>query len=147
MKHHTPSPPATARRTGFVLLPLLLAAGFAGCASDQGYYSNSSYRGRPSTHVAAVATYNDDYVYYPAHETYYSRNRHEYVYRDGNAWVRRPQPNGVTADVLIQTPSVRLDFHDSPERHHDAVVKQYPRTWRYDRNRDGIDDRYQQPRD
>lgn len=144
MKHPTPlTPTSAAKRAAFALVPILLAASFVGCASDQGYYSNGPYRGGPTTRVAASVGYSDDYVYYPAHETYYSSNRREYVYRNGNTWVRRPQPYGVTADVLIRTPNIRMDFHDSPEYHHDAIVKQYPRDWRYDRNRDGIDDRYQ----
>lgn len=142
MKHHTPSPASAAKKASFALSSVLLAVGLFGCVADQPSYSNSPYRGPPPTRVAAVS-YSDDYVYYPAHETYYSRNRREYVYRSGNAWVRGPQPYGVTADVLIRTPSVRLEFHDSPEHHHAAVVKQYPRTWRYDRDHDGRDDRYQ----
>ena len=71
----------------------------------------------------------DDYDYYPGYEVYYARNRHEYVYREGNAWVHRPQPPGVSANVLLAAPSVRVDFHDSPERHHDAVVRSYPKNW------------------
>jgi hypothetical protein len=32
--------------------------------------------------------------------------------------------------VLLATPSVRVDFHDEPEHHHDSIVKTYPRNWR-----------------
>lgn len=73
----------------------------------------------------------DDYEYYPNYEVYYSRNRHEYVYLDGGSWVRRPQPSGVTLDVLVHSPSVRLDFHDAPELHHSSVVRSYPRNWKH----------------
>src|SRR5450756_1340331 len=71
----------------------------------------------------------DDYVYYPNYEVYYSSSRHQYAYRDGRNWVSRPAPRGVTVDVLVASPSVRMDFHDSPARHHDAIVRQYPRSW------------------
>ena len=84
---------------------------------------------QPTT-IQAPADAQDDYDYFPGYETYYSRNRREYVYRDNNAWVRRPMPRGVSADILMAAPSVRLDFHDSPERHHDNVLRSYPRDWK-----------------
>ena len=123
-------------------LASIAALAFTGCVAAGPAYPS---RG-PSARVAVAASYHDDYVYYPAHETYYSSTRHEYIYRDGNSWVRRPQPYGVSADVIVRTPSVRLDFHDSPEAHHEAVVKQYPRNWRHDQNQNGIDDRLEQRR-
>jgi hypothetical protein len=52
------------------------------------------------------------------------------MYREGNAWVRRPEPRGVSVNVLLAAPSVRMDFHDSPEQHHSTVVRSYPKTWR-----------------
>lgn len=90
----------------------------------------------PAPAPEPVAVAQDDYDYYPGYEVYYSRNRHEYVYRDGNSWVRRPQPRGITVDVLRAAPSVRVDFHDAPERHHDTVVHSYPRNWRRPDNQD-----------
>jgi len=35
-------------------------------------------------------------------------------------WVSRPAPMGVSADVLLASPSVKMDFHDSPANHHEA---------------------------
>ena len=72
----------------------------------------------------------DDYVYYPNYECYYSVSRHQYAYLEGNAWVARPAPRGVSVDVLLASPSVKMDFHDSPANHHAAVVKQYPKNWK-----------------
>ena len=88
----------------------------------------------------------DDYVYYPNYEIYYSSSRHQYAYRDGRNWVSRPAPRGVSVDVLFASPSVRMDFHDSPARHHAAVAKQYPRNWspphaNQDRKEEGKDNR------
>ncbi len=87
-------------------------------------------RTAPVVVPAGVAVnFADDYDYYPSYETYYSRRRREFVYRDGNAWVRRPEPRGVSIEFLFSTPVVRLDFHDAPEQHHHAVVQSYPRNW------------------
>jgi hypothetical protein len=51
------------------------------------------------------------------------------VYRDGNSWVRRPEPRGVAANVLLAAPAVRMNFRDSPEQHHNDVVRSYPKNW------------------
>jgi hypothetical protein len=89
-----------------------------------------------------VVVYQDDYDYYPGYEVYYSRTRREYVYRDGNAWVRRPQPRGISEIELRRAPSVRVDFHDAPEQHHSTVIRTYPRNWTPPgQRRDDRDDR------
>jgi hypothetical protein len=72
----------------------------------------------------------DDYVYYPNYQVYYSSSRHQYAYMEGGAWVSRPAPRGVSVDVLLASPSVRMDFHDSPANHHAEVVRQYPKNWK-----------------
>lgn len=82
-------------------------------------------RYQPRTQVAVA--YEDDYDYYPNYEIYYSRSRHEYVYLDGHSWVRRAEPRGVSIDVLFAAPSVRMDFRDSPEKHHGAVILKHPK--------------------
>jgi hypothetical protein len=78
----------------------------------------------------AAVVVQDDYVYYPNYECYYSISRHEYAYREGNAWVSRPAPRDVPENVLRASPSVKMDFHDSPASHHAAVAKQYPKNWK-----------------
>jgi len=105
-----------------------LLAALGGCTT-QAPTQRTVYQTRPVVQPRTVVVYQDDYDYYPGYEVYYSRNRREYVYRDGSAWVRRPEPRGVTLDVLIAAPSVRLDFHDSPEQHHASVLQSYPRNW------------------
>jgi hypothetical protein len=97
----------------------------------------AGYYGEP-----AVVVTQDDYVYYPAYECYYSVSRHQYAYRDGDAWVARSAPRGVSVNVLVASPSVRMNFHDSPARHHAEIVKQYPKNWKpaggqQDHNRQG----------
>jgi hypothetical protein len=71
----------------------------------------------------------DDYVYYPGYQIYYSSNRRQYVYLQGRSWVSRPAPPRVSVEVLFASPSVRLDFHDAPSIHHASVVRQYPKHW------------------
>lgn len=73
---------------------------------------------------------DDDYVYYPGYETYYSTIHHQYVYRDGRNWVRRPAPPRPYVNVLPSAPSVHVDFRDPPERHHADVIRTYPRNWK-----------------
>jgi hypothetical protein len=115
----------------------LLVLAFAGCASEpsSGYYRASSTIGYDSR--GNTVAYGDDYDYYPGYEVYYARNRHEYVYRDGNRWVRSSTYPRASSQVLLSSPSVRVEFRDAPERHHDYVVRRYPHDWRQDRDHDG----------
>ena len=108
-----------------LLTSAVVLTAFAGCVAE----GRRGYATGPAVQVQTTAVFQDDYDYYPGYETYYSRNRHEYVYRDGNNWVRRSAPRGITAQVLMATPSVRVDFHDAPEQHHANVVRTYPRNW------------------
>jgi hypothetical protein len=117
----------TADMAGLVVGAALMAA-LTGCLA-QVSTQPTGYRAPPVVQAQATVVIADDYDYYPAYETYYSRNRHEFVYRDGNTWVRRPEPRGFAANVVLAAPSVRLDFHDSPEQHHASVARTYPKNW------------------
>jgi len=108
-----------ADKVGLVLCAALLGT-LTGCV---GYVDG------PRAEVGTTVVVQDDYVYYPGYEVYYSSSRHQYAYREGRAWVSRPAPRGVSVNVLLASPSVRMDFHDSPAQHHAAVVQQYPRNW------------------
>jgi hypothetical protein len=83
----------------------------------------------PTVQVEVGAAVQDDYVYYPGYQVYYSSNRRQFTYLEGRSWVSRPAPPRVSVDVLFASPSVRLDFHDSPANHHASVVRQYPKDW------------------
>jgi hypothetical protein len=109
-------------KVGFVLCAALLGT-LTGCV---GYVDGprAGYYAEPS-----VAVVQDDYVYYPGYQVYYSSSRHQYAYQEGRAWVSRPAPRGVSVNVLLASPSVRMDFHDSPAQHHAAIVRQYPKNW------------------
>ena len=78
----------------------------------------------------AIFAVQDDYVYYPDYQVYYSNSRHQYAYPEGGRWVARPAPAGVSVNVLRASPSVQMNFHDSPVNHHAAVVQQYPKNWK-----------------
>jgi hypothetical protein len=141
-----------AGHAGLVLGSVLSLATLTGCLVT-GPRQGRMYSERPAVRGQSEEMMQDDYVYYPGYEVYYSSNRREYVYRDGNAWVRRPAPRGVTVDVLFAAPSVRVDFHDSPAVHHATVVRTYPRNWtppgksqvnKNDRNKDRKDDKKDQ---
>lgn len=119
-----------------------LLATLAGCASQPPTYRTSSVV-RHAPPPQTVVVYQDEYDYYPAYEVYYSRNRREYVYRDGRNWVRSPVPRGVPAHVLAASPAVRVDFRDSPERHHARIVQTYPRHWSPPNQRWGYRERSQ----
>src|ERR1035437_1129239 len=101
-------------KNGFVLCTARLGA-LAGCTG----YVNGPRAGRvcvepPSVYVESEVVVQPEYVYYPGYQVYYSSNTRQYVYLDGRSWVSRPAPPRVSADVLFASPSVRLDFHDSP---------------------------------
>jgi len=118
------------------MIPLLI-----GCVAEP---SRSRVRVHaPTVYVATEVIREDDYVYYPGYEVYYSNNRRQFVYRDGRSWVTRPAPPRVAIDVLFASPSVRVDFRDAPEHHHTDMVRRYPRHWRQsdDRHYNRYEDR------
>jgi hypothetical protein len=126
-------------QTGLMLGAVLLTT-LTGCV---GYVDSP----RAEVYVPApVVVVQDDYVYYPDYEVYYSGSRRQYFYMDGGAFVARPAPRGVSVNVLFASPSVRMNFHDSPANHHAEVVRQYPghsspRGQKDNRRDDGRDDR------
>jgi hypothetical protein len=107
-----------------LLLSFALATALTGCV---GYVDRPA---QGSVYVEPAFAIQDDYVYYPNYECYYSISRHQYAYREGNAWVSRPAPRGVSVNVLLASPSVKMNFHDSPAQHHATVAKQYPKNWK-----------------
>jgi hypothetical protein len=109
---------------GFVCGAVLLVT-LTGCVGYVDGPHAGVYVAPPVVEVGA----QDDYVYYPGYDVYYNSNLHLYAYMDGGVWVSRPQPMGVSIDVLLASPSVRMDFHDSPANHNAEMARQYPRTW------------------
>ncbi len=131
----------TVSATGLIVCISLVAA-LTGCAPTAPSTTTVTQVTPAAPPPSPAVVVEDDYDYYPGNEVYYSRNRHEYVYREGNSWVRRSQPRGITVDLLLAMPSVRANFHDSPERHHDDMVRNYPRNWkRPDNKHDDKDDK------
>jgi len=131
-------------KLGLVLAAALIGT-FTGCVTRvERARPGEVYEVAPPVQTTVVI--EDDYVYYPHYEMYYSSSRHLYAYRDGPRWVSRPAPRGVTAEVLFASPSVRMTFHDSPARHHAVIHRQYPNNWSpaghdHDRNDDRKDNR------
>lgn len=116
-------------KIGFVFGAALLGV-LTGCVGyvDQPRHARV-YAPAPSVYVEPVVVMHDDYVYYPSYQVYYSSTRHNYIYLEGRSWVTRPSPPRVSVDVLFSSPSVSVDFHDSPSAHHSRIVRQYPKHW------------------
>lgn len=112
--------------TGFVFGAALLSV-LTGCVVAPRH--RVVYGAPPPVYEERVAVVQDDYVYYPGYQVYYSSNRRQYIFLEGRSWVSRPAPPRVSVDVLFASPSVRLDFHDAPSMHHATVVRQYPKHW------------------
>ncbi|MDR3460353.1 MAG: hypothetical protein P4N60_23230 [Verrucomicrobiae bacterium] len=129
-----------------LVLGAMLVATLTGCVT----YVDRAQPGEVYVAPPVQVVVEDDYVYYPNYEIYYSSSRHQYAYRDGRNWVSRPAPRGVSVDVLFASPSVRMNFHDSPAQHHAAVAKQYPKNWsppaqkQTERKEDRKDDQHDQ---
>jgi hypothetical protein len=113
-------------KAGVILNTVLLMA-LTGWVSDANGQSIQITVPAPVVVVSPVVVAQDNYVYYPNYAVYYNTSRHQYAYMDGGAWVLRPAPMGVSADVLLASPSVKMDFHDSPAKHHAAMAKKFPR--------------------
>lgn len=120
------------KRSLVTINPIGLVLGAAMLVSLTGCVGYVDRPDQGSVYVEPNATFavQDDYVYYPGYECYYSASRHQYAYREGNAWVARPAPRGVSVNELRAAPSVKMDFHDSPANHHAAVAQQYPKNWK-----------------
>jgi hypothetical protein len=71
----------------------------------------------------------DDYYYYPEFGIYFGARSHNWYYRDGGRWIHAARPPGYRLSEIHRSPSVHMEFHDGPERHHADVVRQYPRNW------------------
>ena len=124
--------------------PLLAISAFltlTGCVKQQNYQPPGSAEPPAAVAAPSQVVVDDDYVYYPEYEVYYSNRRHLYGYRDGSSWAWRPSPPRVDVDLLLRSPNVHLDFHDSPDRHHSEVVRRYPHNWKPSGKDDHHDDR------
>ena len=115
-------------KIGFIFGTAALSL-LAGCVGYVDGPRGEVYAPAPSVYVEEGVPVQDDYVYYPAYQVYYSSYRHQYVYQDGRSWVSRPAPPRVAVNVLFSSPSVNVGFHDSPANHHTEIVRQYPKRW------------------
>jgi hypothetical protein len=120
---------------GFVLGAVLLAALTKGVGSADGQGIGTTVTPpvvvvAPPVVVAPAVVVQDDFVYYPTYGVYYNSGRHQYAYLENGAWVSAPVPQGVSAEVLRASPSVNMDWHDSPEKHHAEMVQRYPKNWK-----------------
>jgi len=113
---------------GFVFGTAFLGL-LAGCVGYVDEPRAGGYTPETSVYVETGVAAQDDYVYYPDYQVYYSGHRRQFVYLDGHKWVSRSAPPRVSADALFGSQAVRVDFHDAPGNHHAQIVKQYPKHW------------------
>lgn len=110
---------------GLSLVMLFLLAACAGSPR----WSDSS-RHPTAAQIQAVLGRQDRYVYFPGYEIYCNTAKDQYVFWRDGAWVTHFEPPaGISAEELRASPSVAMEFDDAPARHHDAVLRQYPRNW------------------
>ena len=95
-------------KIGFVSYAALLGA-LTGCVAHvDGPRHERVYVQPPPVQVdSGVLMVQDDYVYYPGYQVYYSGRTHQYIYQDGRSWVTRNGPPRVSVDVLFASPSVK----------------------------------------
>jgi len=134
-------------KVGFVLGAVLLTALAEGVSSADGQAVGITVT-PPAVVVtvpvvvAPVVVVQDDYVYYPTYGIYFNSSQNRYAYLNNGAWVFAPAPYGVSVEVLRASPSVNMDWHDSPEKHHAEMLHRYPKDWKSsDERHDGDGDR------
>ena len=89
-------------KIGYVFGAALLGA-ITGCVGyvDEPHHARG-YAPPPPVYVEReVVVVQDDYVYYPRYQVYYSSHRRQYIYQDGRSWASRPAPRRVSVDVLM----------------------------------------------
>ncbi len=115
---------------------LLLVTTLSACNRDQPQVTMvpapAATQAAPTPPVVVMAAQpeilvQDDYLYYPQYGVYYSNSRRRYVYQEGSTWVSRPAPPQVGISILLASPSVHMEFHDSPAAHHADVIRSYRR--------------------
>lgn len=111
---------------GAVLLAVLAKSGTDAIAQNMPTNLN------PPVGVAPMVMAPDNYIYYPNYGVYYNQQNRRYYYQNGNVWFNQPQPYGVSTLTLQTSPHVNMNWHDSPERHHGEMQRQYPRNWHPD---------------
>lgn len=115
------------KRLGFVSTLVLLVTFTKSVGSAQAQTAGATVT--PPIVVAPVVI-QDNFIYYPNYGVYYNSRRHQYHYLKDNVWVSQPVPTGVSVSVLQASPSVNMDFHDAPEKHHAEMLKKYPHDWK-----------------
>ena len=108
-------------------LAIMFYGAIAGCIVEERPY--------PGPAVVTTVGVEGGLVYYPDYEVYYDPGPGLYWFYRGGVWVTGPRPPGISVDVLLRSPSVRMDFRDSPANHHTEIIRQYPHGWRPGRGR------------
>jgi len=107
---------------------VVLLVPLTGCIGDMPHRGAWDAAPKP-VRVRTASITTDEYVYYPRYAIYFNRTQHRYIRLESDGWSTRSEPAGVKMEVLLDSPSVPLAFHDAPGQHHDQVVRDYPKNW------------------
>jgi len=120
----------TFRRCGWAACGMgaALLVSLTGCIGDMPHRGAWDAAPKP-VRVRTASITTDEYVYYPRYAIYFNRTQHRYIRLESDGWSTRSEPAGVKMEVLLDSPSVPLAFHDAPGQHHDQVVRDYPKNW------------------
>lgn len=111
-----------------LLCGVVVLVSLTGCVGDMPH--RGAWSIAPETRqVPTTATSRDEYLYFPSYAIYYNSTQLRYVCLESDGWATRIAPRDVTVGSLLASPSVLMDFHDSPVQHHDSVVRRYPKNW------------------
>ncbi len=110
------------------VLTLMLFGVLAGCIVEP--VGGQTYIAPAPVVVQADVGIEGGLVYYPDYEVYYDPGLRAYWYNRGGVWVTGGAPAGISVDVLLRSPSVRMGFRDSPANHHAEIARRYPHGWK-----------------
>ncbi len=99
-------------------LSAIAILGAAGCTYTDRQHDGYAVSG-PNTHTVA----QQDYVYYPTHNVYYSRGADNFRVYEGNRWVTVTTPRNVNRQRVLATESVSIAQYGTPERHYTEYVQ------------------------
>ena len=97
------------------LLSAALVGMLVGCAgtANRSSHQVGGATPPPPAHVqSAAGVLQADYILYPAYRVYHSPRQRHVVFLEGNSWVTRDKPSGVSTAVLLASPSVSSGSQD-----------------------------------
>lgn len=71
----------------------------------------------------------DSFLYFPDYKFYYNSRTSQYIYLSSGRWIYDAMPPPlVSVKDIPKARSMKMRFHDNPERHYDVDAMEYPPT-------------------